>query len=45
MDELKAMGEAAKTTIGKQTNVQINEDPSMGGGNYGKLIKQIMRDD
>ncbi len=44
MDEMKAQDARDKISIGKQTNVQINHDPSMGGGNYSKLMKAIIQD-
>lgn len=43
MDEIAAAEKQEKVSIAKQTNVQINNDPSLVGGNYGRLMQQILR--
>jgi len=46
MEEVKAMIEyeklTQKTEIKNQTNIQVNE--GLGGGNYGRLMQQLMGD-
>jgi len=39
MDELKLLGSSVKT----QNNIQIN-DSSFGGGNYGELMKKLLKE-
>ena len=39
MDELKLLGSSIKT----QNNIQIN-DSSFGGGNYGELMKKLLKE-
>lgn len=44
MDEIKAQ-QTGGTTIAKQTNVQFNGTDALPGGNYGKLMEQLLNHD
>jgi hypothetical protein len=47
MDELKAQTDEAKaeqTNIKNQTNVQINDNSTFGEGNYGELMKKLLKE-
>jgi hypothetical protein len=47
MDEIKAQTDSAKVeagTIKNQTNVQINDNSTFGEGNYGELMKKLLKD-
>lgn len=41
MEELKVLGDQEKTSVGSQTNIQINDAGQWGQGNYGKLMETI----
>ncbi len=47
MDEMKAQTDQTKAeqaTVKNQTNVQINDNSSFGEGNYGELMKKLLKD-
>mgnify|MGYP001420868247 CR=1 FL=1 len=47
MDEIKAQAELEKAkaqTVKNQTNVQINGEVPFGQGNYGELMKKLLKD-
>jgi vacuolar-type H+-ATPase subunit H len=47
MDEMKAQTESTKAeqaSIKNQTNVQINDTSAFGEGNYGELMKKLLKD-
>lgn len=47
MDEMKTQTDAAKveqSNIKNQTNVQINDNSSFGEGNYGELMKRLLKE-
>ena len=47
MDEIKAqtdMAKAEQATIKNQTNVQINDNSNFGEGNYGELMKKLLKE-
>ena len=48
MDEMKAQVDLEKAkgaSIKNQTNVQINGEVPFGQGNYGQLMKKLLKDD
>lgn len=47
MDEMKATADQVKAeqaVVKNQTNVQINDNSSFGEGNYGELMKKLLKD-
>ena len=47
MDEMKAVADQTKAesaTVKNQTNVQINDNSTFGEGNYGELMKKLLKD-
>ena len=47
MDEVKAVADQTKAesaTVKNQTNVQINDNSTFGEGNYGELMKKLLKD-
>ena len=47
MDEMKAQADLEKaqaSNIKNQTNVQINGEVPFGQGNYGELMKKLLKD-
>ena len=47
IDEMKSQTDAAKAeqaNIKNQTNVQINDNSSFGEGNYGELMKRLLKE-
>jgi len=47
MDEIKAQTDASKaeqSSIKNQTNVQINDNSTFGEGNYGELMKKLLKE-
>ena len=47
MDEIKAQAELEKakaSTIKTQNNIQVNAEVPFGQGNYGELMKKLLKD-